>query len=294
MSKKHFAYLLATTLLAAPAFAQGTSPGSTAPSAPSSATSPSMPGSGGTDTQRGNTPGVGGATGAQGSPMSGANSGSSTMRSSTASADVNTPLSSPGVAQMMASDIRGTRVYGANNENVGDISDILLSREGDIVALVVGVGGFLGIGQKDVAIPFKAFEFVTEGQASANRSSTSTSTSGTGSASRATSTDTSMTTGSTATSPRTTSYPASSLGAATAPGSAPSVSGTTSSMTDGARSGSGSAVTGSTPGATSSTSISGSQAAGLLKPERIVLRGMTRADLESAPQFEKKVASPQR
>ncbi len=77
---------------------------------------------------------------------------------------------------MMASDIRGTRVYGANNENVGDINDILLAQDGQIVALVVGVGGFLGIGQKDVAIPYGAFEFVTEGQASASRTSTSTTT----------------------------------------------------------------------------------------------------------------------
>jgi putative membrane protein len=69
------------------------------------------------------------------------------------------PLASPGQDQMLASDLRGTRVYGANNENVGDINDVLIDHNGRVSALIVGVGGFLGIGEKNVAVPFDALEF---------------------------------------------------------------------------------------------------------------------------------------
>ncbi|MDP2358069.1 MAG: PRC-barrel domain-containing protein [Beijerinckiaceae bacterium] len=268
MKKKHLAYLLATTLLAAPAIAQtGASPG-TAPAAPPAA-----------DTQRGATPGTNtGATGAQGGAMSGTASNPSNLGTAATSADVNRALATPGVGQMMSSDIRGTNVYGANNESVGDVSDILLSREGEIVALVVGVGGFLGIGQKDVAIPFKAFDFVTEGQAT-TRTSTSTSPGATGTAPG-------MTSGAgTTAAPGTATAPATGAGAGMG-----GVSGTTSNMTDTNQTGAtGSAVTGSTPGATGGTGAQ--QTAGLLKPERIVLRGMTKADLEAAPRFERTAAS---
>jgi hypothetical protein len=61
--------------------------------------------------------------------------------------------------QMMASKIIGTTVVSANNEAVGDINDVVLDHDGRTVGIVVGVGGFLGIGEKDVAVPFNALEF---------------------------------------------------------------------------------------------------------------------------------------
>ena len=39
---------------------------------------------------------------------------------------------------------------------VGDIKDVLMSQEGKVTALIVSVGGFLGIGEKDVAVPFSS------------------------------------------------------------------------------------------------------------------------------------------
>ncbi|MBD2748137.1 PRC-barrel domain-containing protein [Microvirga sp. BT688] len=69
--------------------------------------------------------------------------------------------------QMMASDLIGTRVVGANNESIGDINDVIMDRNGQIMAAVVGVGGFLGIGEKDVAVPFNALEFMNAQQAQA-------------------------------------------------------------------------------------------------------------------------------
>jgi putative membrane protein len=67
-------------------------------------------------------------------------------------------ISRPGPNHMMASQLRGTRVYGANDAHVGEIDDVVLTTEGEIAAVVVGVGGFLGVGEKNVAIPFSELE----------------------------------------------------------------------------------------------------------------------------------------
>ena len=44
-------------------------------------------------------------------------------------------------------------VYDLGNNKIGDIEDVLLDRDSKVVALVIGVGGFLGIGEKHVAVP---------------------------------------------------------------------------------------------------------------------------------------------
>lgn len=56
---------------------------------------------------------------------------------------------------VLASDFIGQTVYTANGDNVGDITDLVMSRDLNNVVAVVGVGGFLGIGKKDVAISLK-------------------------------------------------------------------------------------------------------------------------------------------
>jgi hypothetical protein len=60
--------------------------------------------------------------------------------------------------QWLASKFKGTDVIGSNNEKIGDVSDILFDRNGRVMAYIVGVGGFLGIGQKDVALAPDAFQ----------------------------------------------------------------------------------------------------------------------------------------
>jgi sporulation protein YlmC with PRC-barrel domain len=47
-------------------------------------------------------------------------------------------------------------VYDPNETKIGDIKDVLVDKSGKIAALIVGVGGFLGAGEKDVAVPFEA------------------------------------------------------------------------------------------------------------------------------------------
>ena len=47
-------------------------------------------------------------------------------------------------------------VYDPSDHKIGEIMDVLVSPEGRATALIVGVGGFLGAGEKDVAVPFSA------------------------------------------------------------------------------------------------------------------------------------------
>jgi sporulation protein YlmC with PRC-barrel domain len=54
---------------------------------------------------------------------------------------------------VLASQFMGQAVYTAANENIGEINDLIMNKELDNIVAIVGVGGFLGIGEKDVAIP---------------------------------------------------------------------------------------------------------------------------------------------
>ncbi|HUG61649.1 MAG TPA: PRC-barrel domain-containing protein [Methylomirabilota bacterium] len=56
-------------------------------------------------------------------------------------------------------DLVGKDVYGSDNEDIGEINDVIVSQDGRVAAVIVGVGGFLGIGEKDVAVSMKALEF---------------------------------------------------------------------------------------------------------------------------------------
>jgi sporulation protein YlmC with PRC-barrel domain len=235
MLKKHMLACLVVTAFAAPAFAQNT----TMPSG--STDRPAASGSGTTTT---------------GSPsmMPNSSSGSSTMAPSPSS-----PTSASNVSansgqfvtqiqsdQIMASKLIGTKVVSANNESIGDINDVIVDRGGQAVAAVVGVGGFLGIGEKDVAIPFKSLEFANRDQVNAMNGNNSNNAAGNNVA----------TTGSTNT---------------TGPAGA-GMSGTSAN--------SGSSATASNNNANSGAASSSNSNT----PERVVLR-MTKEELQSAPTF---------
>ena len=49
-------------------------------------------------------------------------------------------------------------VYDPSDSKIGEIMDVLVTPEGNVSTLIVGVGGFLGAGEKDVAVPFKAIK----------------------------------------------------------------------------------------------------------------------------------------
>ena len=54
-----------------------------------------------------------------------------------------------------ASKVIGSTVYGPDNASIGEVSDVVIGSDGKIRAAVIGVGGFLGVGEKSVAVPFE-------------------------------------------------------------------------------------------------------------------------------------------
>jgi sporulation protein YlmC with PRC-barrel domain len=70
------------------------------------------------------------------------------------SGDMKFYRSTPG--QMRASKLIGLNVKNTANETIGEINELILDKDGKVAAVVVGVGGFLGIGQREVAIDYKS------------------------------------------------------------------------------------------------------------------------------------------
>ena len=134
--------LIGTTMMTVPAFAQTTAPTSPPAAAPSESSAPAA-----------------------------------------AAAPTSTPRF---VTTERANDWRGSKlvgvdVWGSENSKVGDISELIMDRSGSVSAVVISIGGFMGIGSKTVAVPFSALTWVDEAPRSAsssdgvatNRSSTS-------------------------------------------------------------------------------------------------------------------------
>lgn len=77
----------------------------------------------------------------------------------TGAVDPNT-LEGVDMGAISADDLIGTTVYGANDENVGSVGDVILTQDGDVDAIIVDVGGFLGMGAKEVALGMDNLEFM--------------------------------------------------------------------------------------------------------------------------------------
>lgn len=75
-----------------------------------------------------------------------------------------TYLTEQSETQVSANDYIGKQIYNANNESIGDVNDLILEENGGIVAAVVGVGGFLGIGEKDVALPMSKISMARDAE----------------------------------------------------------------------------------------------------------------------------------
>ena len=62
------------------------------------------------------------------------------------------------IGQMTADELIGKSVVNQNGEEVGDISDIVIDKQNQAVFAIIAVGGFLGIGEKEVAVPFEQLQ----------------------------------------------------------------------------------------------------------------------------------------
>jgi len=65
------------------------------------------------------------------------------------------------------SKLIGTTVYGQDNASIGEVNDVLIGNDGNIRAAVIGVGGFLGVGEKNVAVPFDALHITRKNDSAA-------------------------------------------------------------------------------------------------------------------------------
>ena len=97
-----------------------------------------------------------------------------------ASAQMTTYEAQP-TSDMYASELIGSRIYSAEKDfdsfdentmiedgaerewdDIGEINDVILGRDGQVKAVVLGIGGFIGIGEKDVAVPMDQIKTVRE------------------------------------------------------------------------------------------------------------------------------------
>jgi sporulation protein YlmC with PRC-barrel domain len=81
-----------------------------------------------------------------------------------------------------ASKLMGLDVYNENNEKLGDVNEIILDKNGKVTAVVIGVGGFLGMGEHDVAVSMDKLKFVEEPARTATATTTTKETTGTATA----------------------------------------------------------------------------------------------------------------
>jgi sporulation protein YlmC with PRC-barrel domain len=61
-----------------------------------------------------------------------------------------------------ASKLMGLDVYNEANEKLGDINELILDKNGKVNAVVIGVGGFLGMGEHDIAVSMDKLKFMEE------------------------------------------------------------------------------------------------------------------------------------
>jgi len=61
-----------------------------------------------------------------------------------------------------ASKLMGLNVYNEANEKLGDVNELLVDKNGKINAVVIGIGGFLGMGEHDIAVSMDKLKFVEE------------------------------------------------------------------------------------------------------------------------------------
>lgn len=67
-----------------------------------------------------------------------------------------------GSGEISAKELLAENVRNAANESIGNINDVLIGGDGKIAAVIIGVGGFLGMGEKNVALPFDQLIFAKD------------------------------------------------------------------------------------------------------------------------------------
>jgi len=109
------------------------------PSSPSSSPSATPPAASSGDTMKSDT------------PKADASKSASDASKSTTGASASA-IAAQKPDQLLASKVKGADVIGSDDKKIGDISDLLFSKDGKLEAYILSVGGFLGVGAKEVAL----------------------------------------------------------------------------------------------------------------------------------------------
>ena len=88
-------------------------------------------------------------------------SGVASAQTATTKADA-TAATMHRAGEWRASKLVGVNVYNEANEKIGDINDVILDKSGKVSNVILGVGGFLGMGEHNVAIAFDKLKWVNE------------------------------------------------------------------------------------------------------------------------------------
>lgn len=179
------------------------------------------------------------------------------------------------------SKLVGVDVYGSDNSKIGDINEVIVDRKGQVRAIVIGVGGFLGIGEKNVAIPWDKVQWNVGG----NQTSSASTSGGQPAGDRSSPRDIAQTTTGSPSDPNAQPVQAAAAGGA-------SLSSAPSSGTTGNAPANSSASVASAP-SSSSTSSGSSAGPGVTAsgsthaqdyPDRALV-SMSKQDLQKAPEF---------
>ena len=93
-----------------------------------------------------------------------------TLTLATAAIAQNKEQNASGKGEWQASKLIHLNVYNDQNDKIGDIKELMLDKSGKIADVVIGVGGFLGMGEHDVAVKFEQLKWVNEPTKATNSS----------------------------------------------------------------------------------------------------------------------------
>ncbi len=88
-----------------------------------------------------------------------------------------TALAQSANGEWRASKLVGVNVYNDSNEKLGSIDELIVNKQGKVDKVIIGVGGFLGVGQRDIAVNFDQLKFTDQPVPSTTASTTTPSTS---------------------------------------------------------------------------------------------------------------------
>jgi sporulation protein YlmC with PRC-barrel domain len=100
----------------------------------------------------------------------------SAQTASTKTAAADRAASSHKEGEWRASKLVGVNVYNDANEKIGDINDVILDKSGKVENVVLGVGGFLGMGEHYVAVAYDKLKWSNEPPRSTTASTTTSTT----------------------------------------------------------------------------------------------------------------------